>query len=123
MIRPLCIAIFAAGALLLATPDRALVAAEPIEPQVVDGIAATVNGDVITFSQVRGLTAPRERLLRQQLRGAELEKQIKTVREGALKDLIDRQLIIQSFRKEKLGLPDYFVEQRTNDVIRENFGG
>ncbi|MBA2743498.1 MAG: peptidylprolyl isomerase, partial [Chthoniobacterales bacterium] len=41
----------------------------------------------------------------------------------ALKDLIDRQLIIQSFRKEKLGLPDYFVEQRTNDVIRENFGG
>ncbi len=123
MIRPLCIAIFAAGALLLATPDRALVAAEPIEPQVVDGIAATVNGEVITFSQVKGLTAPRERLLRQQLRGAELEKQIKTVREGALKDLIDRQLIIQSFRKEKLGLPDYFVEQRTNDVIRENFGG
>jgi parvulin-like peptidyl-prolyl isomerase len=122
MIRPF-IAIFAAGALLLVTHDRALVAAEPIEPQVVDGIAATVNGEVITFSQVRGLTAPRERLLRQQLRGAELEKQTKIVREGALKDLIDRQLIIQSFRKEKLGLPGYFVEQRTNDVIRENFGG
>ncbi len=123
MIRPLFVAISAAAALLLAAPDRAVFAAEAPEPQVVDGIAAVVNGEVITFSQVRGLTFPRERLLRQQLRGEELEKQVKTVRAEALKDLIDRQLIIQSFRKEKFALPDYFVEQRMNDIIRENFGG
>jgi len=123
MIRPLFFGIFAAAALLLAAPDRALFAAEAPEPQVVDGIAAIVNGEVITFSQVRGLTFPRERLLRQQLRGQELEKQIKIVREGALKDLIDRQLIIQQFRKDKLQLPDYFVEQRMKDIVRENFGG
>ena len=34
------------------------------EAQVVDGIAAIVNGDVITYSQVRQLSAPRERQLR-----------------------------------------------------------
>ncbi|MBA3881949.1 MAG: peptidylprolyl isomerase [Chthoniobacterales bacterium] len=123
MIRLLLVAIFAAGTVLLTPRDSALFAAEAPEPQVVDGIAAIVNNEVITFSQVRGLTIPRERLLRQQYRGEELEKQIKNVRAQALKDLIDRQLIIQSFRKEKLQLPEYFVEQRMNDIIRENFGG
>lgn len=93
------------------------------EPQVVDGIAAVVNGDVITLSQVRGVVGPRERLLRQQYRGEELEKQLKTVRAAALKDLIDRQLIVQDFKKQEFSLPEYFVDQRVSDIIRENFGG
>ena len=93
------------------------------EPQVVDGIAAIVNGQIITLSQVRVLVAPRERLLFQQFRGEELEKQIKAARAAALKDLIDRELIVQDFKKQEFALPDYFVEQRINDIIRENFGG
>lgn len=93
------------------------------EPEVVDGIAAVVNGEVITVSQVRMVTVPRERLLRQQYRGEELEKQVQTVRKAALQDLIDRQLIVQSFKKEGLSLPEYFVEQRMSEIIRENFGG
>jgi parvulin-like peptidyl-prolyl isomerase len=36
--------------------------------------------------------------------------------------LIDRQLIVQSFRKEKYEIPEHFVEQRVEDIIRENFG-
>ena len=93
------------------------------ESQVVDGIAAIVNGDVITYSQVRGLSGPRERLLRTQFTGEELATQIKAAREAALKDLIDRQLIVQAFRKEKLELPPHFVEERVKDIIREDFGG
>ena len=93
------------------------------EPAVIDGIAAVVNGEVITFSQVRGLTLPRERLLRSQYTGEELDKQIKTVRAEALQDLIDRQLIVQQFKKDQFQLPDFFVEQRVNDIIRESFGG
>src|SRR5207244_1484274 len=41
------------------------------EPEVVDGVAAVVNGDVVTYSQVRGLVAPREKLLRAQFNGDE----------------------------------------------------
>ena len=93
------------------------------EAQVVDGIAAVVNGDVITYSQVRQLSAPRERLLRSQLTGQELEKQIKEARELALKDLIDRRLVIQAFKKESYQIPDHVVDQRVHDIIRENFGG
>ena len=120
MIRPLSLTLFACAALLFSPLAQAAVAQEP---EVIDGIAAVVNGEVITQGQVRMVVGPRERLLRQQFQGEELRKQLKEVREAALKDLIDRQLIVQAFRKEQYQLPDYFVEQRMNDIIRENFGG
>lgn len=120
MIRPLFIAALAVFALLLSPLCHGALAADS---QVIDGIAAIVNGDVITFSQVHGLVGPRERLLQSQFKGEELAKQIKAVREAALKDLIDRQLIVQSFEKEKFELPDHFVDDRVNDIIRESFGG
>src|SRR5215467_4542679 len=93
------------------------------EAQQVDGIAAIVNGDVITYSQVRQLSAPRERLLRTQVTGQELENKTKEVRQLALKDLIDRRLIIQAFKKESYAIPDHILDQRVHDIIRENFGG
>ncbi len=93
------------------------------EPMVVDGIAAIVNGNVITISQVRALSAPREKQLRAQYTGQELEKQLKTTRELALKDLIDRQLVLEAFKKEKYEIPDHFIDQRMHEIIRENFGG
>ena len=93
------------------------------EPQVVDGIAAIVNGEVITYSQVRQLSAPREKLLRSQFTGQDLEKQLNEVRQLALKDLIDRRLIIQAFKKESYQIPDHIVDQRVHDIIRESFGG
>jgi parvulin-like peptidyl-prolyl isomerase len=93
------------------------------EPQVVDGMAAIVNGDVITFSQIRQVSAPRERLLRSQFTGQELANKINEARQLALKDLIDRRLIIQAFKKESYQIPDHIVDQRVHDIIRESFGG
>lgn len=122
MIRPLFAALLAASTMVISPLCHGALAQDN-EPRVIDGIAAIVNGEVITYSQVRGLSAPRERLLRTQFKGEELEKQIAEARAAALKDLIDRQLIVQAFQKEKFELPDYFVEQRVNDIIREDFGG
>ena len=93
------------------------------EPQVVDGVAAVVNGDVITYSQVRVLSAPREKLLRSQYTGQELGNKLKEARELALKDLIDRRLVIQAFKKESYEIPDHIVDQRMREIIRESFGG
>src|SRR5881275_1856381 len=93
------------------------------EPQVVDGMAAIVNGDVITYSQVRALSAPREKLLRQQFTGQELEKKMIELRQLALKDLIDRRLVIQAFKKESYEIPDHVVDERMHQIIRESFGG
>lgn len=112
---------------LLAASGSALLplccAAFGAEPEVINGIAAIVNGDVITYSQVRELSAPREKLLRSQYTGQELEKALKEAREAALKDLIDRRLIIQAFQKEKFQIPDHFVDEQVHGIIKESFGG
>src|SRR6267143_2523685 len=98
-------------------------AQEHQDAQVVDGIAAVVNGDVITFSQVRALSAPREKVLRSQLTGKELDSKLIELRQLALKDLIDRRLVIQAFKKESFEIPDHIVDERMHQIIRESFGG
>ncbi|MEO6970520.1 MAG: SurA N-terminal domain-containing protein, partial [Chthoniobacterales bacterium] len=89
----------------------------------VNGIAAIVNDSVITYSEVRDVVEPRERLLRSQYTGAELVKKITELRKAALQDLIDRQLIVQAFEKEKLAIPSHFIDERIDEVIKANFGG
>jgi peptidyl-prolyl cis-trans isomerase SurA len=98
-------------------------AASAEEAQVVDGIAAIVNGDVITYSQVRALSAPREKVLRSQFTGKELDSKLIELRQLALKDLIDRRLVIQAFKKESYEIPDHIVDARMHQIIRESFGG
>jgi peptidyl-prolyl cis-trans isomerase SurA len=98
-------------------------AAFAAEPEIVDGIAAIVNDAVVTYSQVRMLSGPREKLLRSQFNGEELAQKIKEARKAALDDLIDRQLIIQSFKKENFQIPDHFIEGKLHDIVREDFGG
>src|SRR5216117_586282 len=115
-------AILLAGCVLAVWPFCGTGFAEQ-EAQVVDGIAAVVNGEVITFSQVRALSAPREKLLRSQFTGKDLEKKLIELRQLALKDLIDRRLVIQAFKKESYQIPDHIVDERVHQIIRESFGG
>jgi peptidyl-prolyl cis-trans isomerase SurA len=122
MIRPVLLALVAACIANLSPICRAAYAAQP-EAEVVDGVAAVVNGEVITYSQVRQVVGPREKLLRAQFTGEELVQKVKEARQSALNDLIDRQLIIQSFKKESFQIPDHFVEERVNEIIRQDFGG
>jgi parvulin-like peptidyl-prolyl isomerase len=93
------------------------------EPEVIDGVAAVVNGDVITFSQVQEVSGPRERTLREQYTGVDLVEKIKEARLAALNDLIDRQLIIQEFKKKQFTIPEYVIEDQVQSIIREEFAG
>jgi parvulin-like peptidyl-prolyl isomerase len=114
------------AAALLATADGSAFSSEP---QVLDGVAAIVkaNGadkeEVITFSQVRELVGPREKALHNQFTGKDLVEKIKELRLSAVKDLIDRQLVIQEFKKSKFQIPDYVIEDHMQTIIREEFGG
>lgn len=99
------------------------VSAALAESDLVDGVAAVVNGKVITFSQVREVAAARERSLRDSYRGQELIDQIKEARLAALKDLIDRELILQEFKKQKFEIPERVMDQQIQTIIKEEFGG
>lgn len=90
---------------------------------VVDGVAAVVNGEVITLSEVMMATALKEREIRQSLSGEEAIREIKKVRAEAVEELIDRKLIVQEFKKKGLTLPERYVRDRIESLIREEFGG
>ena len=110
--------------LLLAVVSTGVVHAQQAE--AIDGVAAVVNKEVITVSQVRELIGSRERSLREVFSGSQLAAKVKEMQSAALKDLVDRQLIIQEFRKmqEKgANIPDYVVDDRVQSIIREEFGG
>ena len=91
--------------------------------EVLDGIAAVVNNEVITFSQVRELVGAKEKHAKETLKGNELTEKIKEIRLQAINDLIDRQLILQEFKKNKFQLPEHYVEDRIQEITRAEFGG
>jgi len=93
------------------------------EAQVVDGVAGIVNGEVITISQVQELVRGREEAIRQAYPGPDVVDKIRELRLSALKDLIDRQLILQEFKKKEFNIPPYVIDDRVQDVIRKEFGG
>ncbi|HEY0792083.1 MAG TPA: peptidyl-prolyl cis-trans isomerase [Chthoniobacterales bacterium] len=112
----LCSAVVLAG-LFAATPMQGA------GPEVIDGIAAIVNNDVITFSQVQEVSSSQEQSLRQQYSGQELVDKVKESRLAALRDLVDRQLVLQEFKKKDFHLPDYVVEDHVQEIIRQDFQG
>ncbi len=91
--------------------------------QVVDGVAAVVNGDVVTFSQVRELVAAQEKSAAEIYQGAELQKKVQEMRASAVKDLIDRALVLQEFKKKEFNIPSYIIDDSVQRIIRQEFGG
>lgn len=108
-----------AVAALLCTPP----ASAQQRDGLVDGIAAVVNTNVITYGQVRELLMFRQRSLSELYHGEELREKMMESQQAALKDLIDRQLIIDHFNKEGFKIPEYAIDDRINTVVREEFGG
>lgn len=91
--------------------------------EVLNGIAAVVNTEVITFGEVRELVGPKEKQARETLKGGELVEKIKEIRLAAINDLIDRSLIIQEFKSKGYTIPEYLIDERVQEIIRESFGG
>ena len=108
---------------LLVLPLLALTTAARADEQVLNGIAAVVNSDVITFSQVQDMVGSRERSLEESYHGQDLADKIKDLRLSAVQILIDNQLILQDFEKNKYTLPDYVVDEQVQDRIKQQFGG
>lgn len=93
------------------------------DEQVLNGIAAVVNSDVITFSEVEEMVGPREKALEdQQLTGKDLADKVKALRLQAVQVLIDNKLIIQEFAKNKYSIPDYIVDQQVEARRKEISG-
>jgi parvulin-like peptidyl-prolyl isomerase len=88
-----------------------------------DGIAAVVNDKVITYVQINQQVADTQKLLSQSYQGEELFERVKEAKLNVLRALIERELIIQDFKSAGGFIPDTYVNERINDVIRQEYGG
>ncbi|MBL6763343.1 MAG: peptidyl-prolyl cis-trans isomerase [Verrucomicrobiae bacterium] len=93
-------------------------------PQLLNGIVAIVNDTVITENEAREYIEPVIDFLKERHRnnsGAFQEEAMKAYRDG-LNQLIERQLMLDDFKKAGFNLPERFIEDFVQERIREQYG-
>jgi peptidyl-prolyl cis-trans isomerase SurA len=88
-------------------------------PEIIDKIFAVVNGEIITYSELKSAEIEMTRFLAQQYQGEELEKQVNEMKESLLNRLIEQKLIL-SYAKEKNYDVDGIVELIIKDIKKQN---
>jgi len=91
--------------------------------EILDGVAAIVNSNLITYSEVREYVQPAIQQLQREYSGAELRDKIRSTQMDALNNLIDRALILHEFSTKGFTIPDTVIEQQINDIIANEYGG
>ncbi|MEI8063473.1 MAG: peptidyl-prolyl cis-trans isomerase [Verrucomicrobiota bacterium] len=92
-------------------------------PEVLDGIAAIVNSNIITYSDVRDYIQPVLAQLRRNSIGSDLIEKAKAAQMDALNNLIERSLILQDFKEKGYSFPETVVDEQLNNTIANEFGG
>lgn len=90
-----------------------------------NGIAAVVNGQVITKSEVREAVTAQEQMLRVQYMNdpAVLQRELVKLHATALDSLIDRELVLAEFKRMGAALKSQWIDDDVNAIIRESFKG
>jgi len=91
------------------------------ETQAVDGVVAYVNEHVITGGDVIEAVQPILPQLLSAYKGEDRQAKIKKVYEDALNSLVERHLIIDAYEKMEQKIPDWAIDQRINEIIRDSF--
>lgn len=104
--------------LFLHLAQQLAIAAEPL-----NGLAAIVNGKVITRSDVENeLIAQRQSIIKEYQGNPEgLKRKIKQLKAEALDALIDRELILSDFEELGGAIKPEFVENQINEIILKRY--
>ncbi len=93
----------------------AALAAAAAGAATLDGIAAKVNDDVITISEVAGA-------IRRSRPQAE-DMNFAAAYSNAVNLAVDRRLILREAAKRKLEIQEWVVDNRVREIVKDNFGG
>jgi peptidyl-prolyl cis-trans isomerase SurA len=106
---------------------RGAVAAAPPEPVLLDGVAAYVNGQVITVGEVMRVLAPELARLRSAYSEDALLPRLREKYKERLQALIDSRLVLKAFeaKPEEINAArlEREVERRYQEFVRDQFGG
>ncbi len=99
--------------------------AAPKGPMEVNGIAAKVNGRVITRNEVSMLLSPIFAQLSAQFprRGPQFEAKFKEARSKVMQELIDRQIILDEFKQLGASIKPHVVDEEVKRQMRELYNG
>ncbi len=104
-----------------------LIGVLPAYPQAVEvnGIAAKVNGSVITKNEVAFMLSPIYAQLVTQFprRGPEFDKQFNEAREKILQELIDRRIILDEFKQLGASIRPHLIDEEVKRQMRELYNG
>ena len=94
-------------------------------PVEVNGIAAKVNGRIITKNEVNFMLAPIYAQLATEFprRGAQFDSEFKGARERVMQELVDRQIILSEFEQLGAAINDRVIEEEVDRQIRELYNG
>jgi peptidyl-prolyl cis-trans isomerase SurA len=93
------------------------------EPVLLDGVAAVVNKDFITVSDVMALTAPIYAQLRESHRGPDLETRLTNAYAQALDSIIERRLVVDAYQRQDSKIPDKAIQDRIDEILKEQSKG
>lgn len=93
--------------------------------KVVNRVAATVNGRPVTSNEVTFMLLPIVAQLHAKYprQGPEFQRQIATAKTAIINDLIDRELVLSDFESKGYKMPDMYIENEINRIIRERYNG
>ena len=97
----------------------------PSGPIEVNGIAAKVNGRVITKNQVSFMLAPIYAQLAAQFprRGPQFEAKFKEAKSKIIQELVDRQIILDEFKQLGAVIKPHLIDEEVKRQIRELYNG
>jgi len=97
----------------------------PRGPIEVNGIAAKVNGRVVTKNEVSFMLAPVFAQLAAQYprRGPQFEIKFKEAKAGILQELVDRQIILDEFKKGGANIKPHIIDDEIKRQVQQLYNG
>ncbi len=91
---------------------------------LLNGIYVVVNDAVITYNEVEESIAPVLDILNSQYRSQPdvLEQKKQQTRAEKIEELVQRELVLSEFKKAGYQLPESYVDESINRMIRERYG-
>lgn len=117
--------IFSISSVALASFTTLHAAAKQDSTIEVNGIAAKVNGQVITKNQVAFMLAPIYAQLSAQhpRRGSLFESQFQEAKQKIIQELIDRQIILDEFKQLGATIKPYIIDEEIKGQIHQLYNG